>query len=111
VNPHLQKAHDDYTSIGVDFMGLLSWHLKHGCVHVGPGSFAMGYHADSRGDVMRAVLYEHSDTLFATYLTGDMREASCAFIDRYEFVAFQRFFKGIERVRIHRISDIFKKLT
>lgn len=111
MNLHLQKAHDDYARDNVDFQGLLSWHLMYGCVHIGPASFALGYHADSHGDVMVPVAYEHSDTLFATYVTGDMREASCAFIDRYEFVAFQRYFKGITKVRIHRMDKIFQKLT
>lgn len=110
MNPHLQKAHDDYTRDGVDFQGLLSWHLVHGSVVCNPDAFALGYHADSE-KIGAAVLYEHSDTLFVTYCTGDMLRAVLPFIDRYEFVAWQRSFKGSEKVRLFRMDRIIQKLT
>jgi hypothetical protein len=110
MNQHLQKANDDYTHDGVDLQGLLSWHLVHGAVVCNADTFALGYHTDS-GRIGEAVLYEHSDTLFVTYCTGDMLRAVLPFIDRYEFVAWQRSFKGSSRVRIFRMDRIIQKLT
>jgi hypothetical protein len=107
LNPYLQKANDDYTQAGVDFQGLLSWHLMHGVVVCNSTGFGIGFHADSES-AFKAVEYAHSDTLFAVYFAGDFLSACHALAGLYEYIAWQRSFKGSDRIRCRRLSDIIK---
>jgi len=110
VNPHLQRFIETYERAGGDYQQILTWHLAHGAVFSSADAFALGYHADSGRD-FAPVEYPHSDTLFVVWCSGDMLSAVMAFVDRYEYVAWTRDFKNSPRVRCHRMSDIFKKLT
>jgi len=56
------------------------------------------------------VLREQSDTLFVTVFAGDMRKALSLYACEYEFIAFQREFKGSKRVRVYPMMEFFKKL-
>ena len=69
----------------------------------------MAHHADSR-DLPDAVEFHHSDTLFVTFFTGNMRHGLRPYLDRYEFIAFQRDFKPSPRVRLMRMREFYSKL-
>ena len=109
MNQHLAKAIATYEQEGIDFQQLLTWHLCHGVVICDMDCFAMGFSV-FRGNPTQAVHIDDGDTLFVTFITGDMRGALCKYIQRYDFIAFQRGFKGSDRVRIHDMYKFYSKL-
>lgn len=110
MNGHLQKAIERYASEGTDFGRMLNWHLCHGVVVCNSDAFAIGFHADSTRDFEPAQ-YEHSDTLFVVWCSGDMLAALLPFVDRYEKIAWQRSFKNSPRVRSYDMAGVFEKLN
>jgi hypothetical protein len=48
--------------------------------------------------------------LFVTFTTGAMRGALRKYIQNYDFIAFQRSFKGSDRVRVNDIYKFYSKL-
>lgn len=110
MNPHLAKASEIYEKQGVDLQKLIGWHLCHGVVICNPFVFALCYHADSQNP-LGAVEFHHSDTLFVTFCTGDMRVGISPFVSYYQYLAFQRSFKGSPRIRLLDMRQFFKKLT
>ena len=109
MNQHLAKAIAIYEENDIDFQQLLTWHLCHGIVVCDHDSFSMGYFSDS-GAPETPCLFEHSDTLFVTFSTGDMCGALSKYIQNYDFIAFQRSFKGSDRVRVHDMYKFYSKL-
>jgi len=110
MNPHFQKALGIYGKHGINFEKLIGWHLCHGIVVCNPDVFAMAYHTDSR-DLPAAVQFHHSDTLFVTFFTGNMRHGLRPYLDCYEFIAFQRDFKNSPRVRLIEMREFYSKIT
>ncbi len=109
MNQHLAKAIAIYEQEGIDFQQLLTWHLCHGIVVCDMDCFAIGFSAFSRNPT-QAVYVDDGDTLFVTFSTGDMRGALSKYIQNYEFIAFQRSFKGSDRVRVHDMYKFYSKL-
>lgn len=109
MNPHFQKALGIYEKRGIDFKKLLGWHLCHGIVVSNPDVFALCHHAQS-SSLPHAVEYHLSDTLFVTFCTGNMRYGLRPFVDRYEYIAFQRDFKNSPRRRLVGMREFFSKL-
>lgn len=109
MNPHLEKAREDYGKHNIDFQSLLGWHLCHGVVLCWPDAFSMGYFSDS-SDPLTPCLRHHADTLFATYHAGDMDASLSMFYDQFDFIAFQRSFKGSDRVRLIPMESLKSKL-
>jgi hypothetical protein len=109
MNQHLAKAIAIYEQEGIDFQQLLTWHLCHGVVICDMDCFAMCFSAFS-GNPTQAVHVDDRDTLFVTFTTGDMRGALRKYIQHYDFIAFQRSFKGSDRIRIYDIYKFYSKL-
>ena len=109
MNKHLAKAIATYEQEGIDFQQLLTWHLCHGIVVCDMDCFAIGFSASS-GNPTQAVHVDNGDTLFVTFATGDMRGALRKYIQSYDFIAFQRSFKGNDRVRVHDMYKFYSKL-
>jgi hypothetical protein len=109
MNKHLAKAIATYEQEGIDFQQLLTWHLCHGVVACDMDCFAIGFSAFC-GNPTQAVNVDDGDTLFVTFSTGDMRGTLSKYIQNYDFIAFQRSFKGSDRVRIHDIYKFYSKL-
>jgi len=109
VNQHLAKAIAIYEQECIDFQQLLTWHLCHGVVVCDMDCFAMGFSV-FRTNPTQAVLVDDGDTLFVTFSTGDMRGALSKYIQHHDFIAFQRSFKGSDRIRVHDIYKFYSKL-
>jgi hypothetical protein len=109
MNQHLAKAIAIYEQEGIDFQQLLTWHLCHGVVVCDMDCFAIGFSAFSENPT-QAVHVDDGDTLFVTFSTGDMRGALSKYIQNYDFIAFQRSFKGSDRVRVSDIYKFYSKL-
>ena len=109
MNQYLKKAREDYGKHNIDFQSLLGWHLCHGFVLCWPDGFSMGYFSDS-SDPLTPCLRHHADTLFATYHAGDMDASLSMFHDQFDFIAFQRSFKGSDRVRLIPMESLKSKL-
>jgi len=109
MNHHLAKAIATYEQECIDFQQLLTWHLCHGIVVCDMDCFAIGFSAFN-GNPSQAVHVDDGDTLFVTFSTGDMRGALSKYIQNYDFIAFQRSFKGSDRTRIHDIYKFYSKL-
>jgi hypothetical protein len=109
VNQYLEKAREDYGKHNIDFQSLLGWHLCHGVVLCWPDAFSMGYFSSS-SDPLTPCLLHHADTLFATYHAGDMDASLSMFHDQFDFIAFQRSFKGSDRVRLIPMESLKSKL-
>jgi hypothetical protein len=61
-------------------------------------------------DPEKACEIHHSDTLFVTMHSGDMQKALEKFTNDFEYIAFQRDFKGSPRVRVYNIQQFKSKL-
>jgi hypothetical protein len=109
MNQHLAKAIAIYEQEGIDFQQLLTWHLCHGIVVCDMDCFAFGFSAFSKNST-QAVHVDDGNTLFVTFSTGDMRGALRKYIQNYDFIAFQRSFKGSDRVRVHDMYKFYSKL-
>jgi hypothetical protein len=109
MNQHLAKAIAIYEQEGIDFQQLLTWHLCHGVVVCDMDCFAMGFSV-FRQSPTQAVHVDDGDTLFVTFTTGDMRGALRKYIQHHDFIAFQRSFKGSDRVRVYDMQQFYSKL-
>jgi hypothetical protein len=92
-----------------EFQQLLTWHLCHGLVVCDMDCFAIGFSAFSENPT-QAVHVNDGDTLFVTFTTGDMRGALSKYIQNYDFIAFQRSFKGSDRIKVHDMYKFYSKL-
>jgi hypothetical protein len=109
MNQHLAKAIAIYEQEGIDFQQLLTWHLCHGVVICDMDCFAMCF-SSFRTNPTQAVHVDDGDTLFVTFTTGDMRGALRKYIQHHDFIAFQRSFKGSDRIRVHDMYKFYSKL-
>jgi hypothetical protein len=109
MNQHLAKAISTYEQEGIDFQQLLTWHLCHGVVVCDMDCFAFGFSAFSENPT-QAVHVNDGDALFVTFSTGDMRGALSKYIQHYDFIAFQRSFKGSDRIKVHDMYKFYSKL-
>lgn len=97
-----------YESEGVDFAELLKWHLGNGVVVSLPTCFLLAYFC-KRGDIQTSVSIQDADCVFITICVGDMREAGRQIVEIVPFIAYQRFFKKDERVRIKDFKKFYEK--
>jgi hypothetical protein len=93
----------------IDFQQLLTWHLCHGIVVCDMDCFAIGFSC-FHSNPTQAVHVDDGDTLFVTFSTGDMRGALRKYIQHYDFIAFQRSFKGSDRIKVHDMYKFYSKL-
>lgn len=106
MNRHLVKAIEIY---GDDLQQLLAWHLCYGIVVSSDEFFAFGFYSDIERPE-QAVEPHHSNTLFVTFSTGNMRKALEQFIDKFDYIAFQRSFKCDNRIGVYDIQKFYSKL-
>ena len=92
-----------------EFQQLLTWHLCHGLVVCDMDCFAIGFSV-FRANPTQAVHVDDGDTLFVTFSTGDMHTALRKYIQHHDFIAFQRSFKGSDRIRVHDMYKFYSKL-
>jgi hypothetical protein len=109
MNQHLAKTIAIYEQEGIDFQQLLTWHLCHGIVVCDMDCFAMCFSV-FRESPTQAVHVDDGDTLFVTFTTGAMRGALRKYIQHHDFIAFQRSFKGSDRIRVHDMYKFYSKL-
>jgi hypothetical protein len=109
VNRHLAKAISTYEQANINIQPLITWHLCYGIVVCDMDCFALGFSC-SKENPLEAIDVSKADTLFITFSTGDMRSAWEKYLQDYEFIAFQRSFKGSDRVRIHNMYQFYSKL-
>lgn len=106
MNQHLAKAIEIY---GNDLQQLLAWHLCYGIVVSSHEYLAFGFYSDIESPE-QAIEPHHSNTLFVTFSTGNMQKALEQFIDRFNYIAFQRSFKGDNRIGVYDIHKFYSKL-
>jgi hypothetical protein len=109
VNFHLATALTLYESNDIDLQSLIGWHLSYGIVLSTPKVFALCFHSHSE-EPDKAVAFEHSDTLYVTMCCGDMLSGLRPLKDDYEYIAFNRDFKGSERTRLLGMEAFYSKL-
>ena len=106
MNQHLGKAIEIY---GDDLQQLLAWHLCYGIVVSSDEFLAFGFYSDVERPE-QAVEPHHSNTLFVTFSTGNMRKALEQFVEKFDYIAFQRSFKGDNRIGVYDIQKFYSKL-
>ena len=109
MNQHLTQAIAKYEADNVNFAALFNWHLCYGIVVADMRCFAIGFASHSE-EPLKVVEPHHADTLFCTYCAGDMRHALGAFLDDYDYIAFQRSFKHSDQVKLHDMHRFYQKL-
>lgn len=109
MNPHLKTLTDTYEQNNIDAHKMLDWHLCFGIVVSDPDALAMCFFSRFRSPTEACAIHE-ADTLFVTMFSGDMRKALSQYKDRFGFIAFQREFKGDDRVRVYDIQKFYQKL-
>ena len=109
MNKPLNEVLEIYERNGIDFNQLLYWHLCFGIIVSDADSFALCFF--SQADFPeQACEVHHSDTLFVTIHSGDMRKALRKFRDDFEYIAFQRDFKNSPMVRVYNMQKFYSKL-
>jgi len=106
VNQHLARAIEIY---GDDLQQLLAWHLCYGIVVSSDEYLAFGFYSDIENPE-KAVEPHCSNTLFVTFSTGNMLKAWERFVDKFEYIAFQRSFKGNSKISVYNIQNFYSKL-
>ena len=106
MNQHLAKAIEIY---GDDFQQLLAWHMCYGIVVSSDEYLAFGFYSDIE-QPQQAVEPHHADTLFVTFSTGDMQKALESFVGKFDYIAFQRSFKGNDRISAYDMQQFYSKL-
>ncbi len=109
MNENLGEVIKIYEHNQIDFHKLLYWHLCFGVVVSDADSFCLGFYANSE-DPEKACEIHHSDTLFVTMHSGDMRKALEKFRHDFQYIAFRREFKGSPQVRVHSMDLFYSKL-
>jgi hypothetical protein len=99
MNQHLAKAFHDYTNRNINFTNVIDWHFCNGFVLCNPECFGIGYFSDS-SEPTNPTKKHHANSLFVTYCAGDMRQVLELFEGQFDFVSFQRGFKGSCSVRL-----------
>lgn len=106
MNQHLAKAIEIY---GEDLQQLLAWHLCYGVVISLPDCFLLGFFCD-KSNLRECRVLAESDCIFVTMCAGNMRQACMQIVELVPWVAYQREFKGDDRVRITNFKKLFNKL-
>lgn len=109
MNQPLKEVTEIYERDGIDFNQLLHWHLCFGVVVSDADSFALCFFSQADSPEQACEVH-HSDTLFVTMHSGDMRKALRKFRDDFEYIAFQRDFKNSPRVRVYNMQKFYSKL-
>ena len=106
MNQNLAKAIEIYDE---DFQQLLAWHMCYGIVVSSDEYLAFGFYSDIV-QPQQAVEPHHADTLFVTFSTGSLQKALEPFVDKFNYIAFQRSFKGDDRINAYNIQQFYSKL-
>ena len=109
MNKHVQNALKTYEENNINFWKLLEWHLAFGVVLSDCDGFAMCFYSDLQ-DPTTACERHHADTLFVTFHCGDMEKFAGPFMREFDYIAFQREFKGSPKVRLYDLEAFHKKL-
>ena len=109
MNLNLATALNLYESNDIDLQSLIGWHLSYGIVLSTPKVFALCFHSHS-DEPDKAVLFEHSDTLYVTMCCGDMLSRLRPLKDDYEYISFRRDFRGSEHTRLLNMEKFHSKL-
>ena len=109
MNKPLKQVLEIYECDGIDFNQLLYWHLCFGVVVSDADSFALGFFSQADSPEQACEVH-HSNTLFVTMHSGDMRKALRKFRDDFEYIAFQREFKNSPSVRVYNMQQFYSKL-
>lgn len=108
-SPHLQTAIAAYQSIGREFHDVLVWHLLHGLVLAFPAFLCLA-HFCRRDDLATPLPHEQADTVFVTFMTGDMRALRAACPAGLDFIAFERGFQTDRPAKVYPMAK-FQQLT
>lgn len=103
----LEHAIRLYNQRGEQFADLIPWHTVHGIVVIDPACVLLAFHADSR-DLLEVADPAQADTLFITYLGGDLTKAPVGYADR-KFIAYERI-DSRGRFVIHPTEKLLRKL-
>jgi|Laugresu1bdmlbdd_1035124.scaffolds.fasta_scaffold03628_2 hypothetical protein len=109
MNHHLATALTLYESNNADFAELLKWHLAYGVVVSLPDCFMFGYFCDRNKPTQPKIL-EESDCVFITLCVGNMRQAGLQIVELVPWIAYEREFKGDNRIRITNFKKFFNKI-
>lgn len=109
MNQPLKQVSEIYERDGIDFNKLLYWHLCFGVVVSGADGFALGFFSQADSPEQACEVH-HSDTLFVTMHSGDMRKALGRYTNEFQFLAFQRDFQNSPRIRVYDMDKFLSKL-
>jgi hypothetical protein len=109
MNTHLATALTLYESNNIDFQHLIGWHLCNGFVLCRPECFAIGFFTNSI-EPTESVTKDHANSLFVTYCAGRMPFLLKQFVGEFDFLVFQRQFKGSSSVRVWDYNKAFNRI-
>jgi len=108
LNPYIEKAVEAFEKLGEDFHNVMLWHISHGIVLISPEFLAIGYYC-GQDDLGHPLPVEQADTVFVTFMAGDMTALKRVSPERIKYIAFKR---GLKNAKDDKIYDIekFKQL-
>jgi hypothetical protein len=108
MNP-INHALQIYNQHNQNFAELLNWHFANGVVISLPDCFLLGFFCD-KSNLSECRVLAESDCIFVTMCVGNMREACMQIVELVPWVAYQREFKGDDRIKITNFKKLFNKL-
>lgn len=109
VNDPYQRAKNIYDQHGGDFPGDLGWMLRYGVVVNTPETFLMGYFFQ-KSDTKHPVPANQSDGVFVVLCVGEPKSALYKLVNMVSLLAYERSFRGDDRIRILDIKKYYHKL-
>lgn len=107
LNPYIQTAFESFEKLGESFHHVMLWHISHGLVLVSPEFLAIGYYC-AKSDTGTPVQVAEADTVFVTFMAGDMNALKRVSPGGIQYICFKR---GMKNHKGDQIYDIEKFKT
>lgn len=92
-----------------NFAELLEWHLANGVVISLPDCFLLGFFCD-KSNLRECRVLAESNCIFVTMCVGNMRQAGLQIVNLVPWIAYEREFKGDNRIRVTNLKKFFNKI-
>jgi hypothetical protein len=109
MNKHIENAIEQHEKFGIQFGETLNWHLCYGVVHSDSNCLYLcfySHHSEPKQRVSESI----ADTVFISYARGNFWNKLDQVKRNCKFVAFERFFKGSNKLSVYDIERLNNKI-
>jgi len=109
MNKPFEDAFRLYNENNGDLAKVLEWHFANGVVVSSPDCFLLGFFCDRQRPLEPKELSE-ADCIFVSLCIGDMHQAGMQIVTLVPWIAYQREFKGDNRIRVKNFRNFYHKI-